>query len=148
MDIIQFNQLDISKLSAQNRAVVKEMIDEYDLLELARLTNIVSQLDIHEISHDYELLIKQIKDTVYTIRLPLYPTVIDSLNKALNADNYLKARDYIERGIGFINQDIPHKLVPKIMELNTVWRHLAFLNSCPGASGKPNNSIPLAELTV
>ena len=146
--IISNSHVDLSHISPSNRTAFTSMINEYDLLPLGDIFAMLPMLDTGALSADYAQMVCQVKDTVTSVGLSLYPATIQSINKAIRAENYLKSREILEREVGFVNQNVAMYLSPKIMELNTLWRHLSFLNSCPGATGKPNNSIPLAELTA
>ena len=148
MDNSNTSSLDHSCVSENNRAFFKGMINEYDLLPLGDIFAMLQMLDTTSLAADYAQLVRQVKDTIVSAGLSLYPTTLLSINKAIRAENYLKSREILEREIGFTNKNVAMYVSPKIMELNTLWRHLSFLNSCPGASGKPNNSIALADISA
>jgi len=148
MDNSNTSSLDHSCVSENNRAFFKGMINEYDLLPLGDIFAMLQMLDTTSLAADYAQLVRQVKDTIISAGLSLYPTTLLSINKAIRAENYLKSREILEREIGFTNKNVAMSVSPKIMELNNVWRNLSFLNSCPGASGKPNNSIALADISA
>ena len=148
MDSNLNSSLNLSRISESNRTFIERAVNEYDLLALGDIFAMLQMLDTTSLAADYAQLVRQVKDTIVSAGLSLYPTTLLSINKAIRAENYLKSREILEREIGFTNKNVAMYVSPKIMELNTLWRHLSFLNSCPGASGKPNDSIALADISA
>lgn len=141
-------RVDVSAVSSKNIPIISTMLTRYDVLQPSELLESLLTSEITGLSRDYALLIRHIRDTLLESKVGLLPSVIDSINRAIKADSFEHARDILVHDIGEGDAVFAQYIIPKIMELNNVYRNLAFLNSCPGASGKPNNSIKLAELTA
>lgn len=140
--------VELSMVSKRNLPFFSSMLERYNLLSPQEMLAVVANADLASLGSDYALLVAQIRDAFRLSKITLQPNVIRSINKAIQADTFIASRDIMVREVGEQDRVLAQYIIPKIMELNNIYINLAFLNSCPGATGKPNNSIKLAELTI
>ena len=140
------NQLDITTISAKNKAFIESAINLYSAPNLVETVKTVSKIDLKYLDIDLINLRDQIVNSISKIRLMKNEQVLSILNNALQSNNYIMVRDKIKQKIGFSNIKVPQILVPKLIEYFNVIETIKYLNTMPGTDGKPVNCIKLPEM--
>lgn len=139
--------LDLSQTSASNQPILADLAESYSLPDNTRLRSIAQKLD-KNVSADYQSIINQIKADLIQVGVKLTPNIISVINQAIKAERWEKVREILAKGINTANPLVGGTMVKKVIELNNIYRILAYLNSLPGSDGRPVNVFTLAGVTV